>query len=377
MSTILQRKPEPIGHSRLGATVSPAGDPVDAFLRNGEFDSVRFVPENIKDFLADQAAVEKSYFTSLANLATLYNWPLDQLIVSEASYPYNIHQSFEIAKQFMLKSDYKLKLAILNDETHPATLATVKEFQVRELFLYYVPIQPYYRLKKRGRGKRRIELIETMLAYLLRYIKVPEYTESDSYVGYTLECMQDVDKEQVEFTRGQEKRYFKQRVARTEKLLEKTNEVVPHFDFRPTPELLAQRIKAFSPRSINDQCLIEMANRFLRLMIEFPERTLRGCCEPYFFDNDVEEESEEAMIDVGEYVSFFFQANDDLDDFLMREFDAMQQTGLYQEMPKAFQLFDTPQDAPRHDHTFEEVFFKALEYFIYCLYGTLPPKKKK
>lgn len=321
----------------------------DAFLRS------RFEPIRLTDQveLQDQIGVESSFFTSLVHLATLYNLPLEAL-TSPAVYPLNIALSYQLVERSLQQVAPNLELIIIQDEHRLATLATVERFEL-DYCAYYIPVQPYWELRKKRTRKARTDLIATLLNYLDQAIQVPYFVDAGSYVEYEYDQIRE-NYEEYEDEEEREELY-----TYLEQIDHQGRRCRSHFRKAASIASLAERVARFKPKSNSDQCLLGVAKQVLTLSQHYPGRSIWGSIEPKV---ELKEDFGEPPIQLDQYLSFVWANNDMPFDWIVETLNNCCEAGSQVDAPKSLQLFDQPQAKAKHSFHFETLLFGLLDEFI-------------
>jgi hypothetical protein len=293
--------------------------------------------------------IEKSYFDSLSNLAALYKF--EPLNVDDKVYPYNIHLSFEHARNFLKIIHPDTHLVIINDESRTAGLATVKNYNTGTC-LYYIAIEPLHSLLKEGKNKKRAELLLSVFAYLYQIVNVPYFGIDGNYLFYAYEAIQQWIEEAPEEWEEDE---YKEMISQF-RFRKYVGQIIERKIRHPIHlKLFEARLKGFVPQSYFDEALLEVAQKFSELYIDYPKRSIDAATQFNLLAAD-----EEDSITVDQYLSFFWSAEGFLYDQLMDYVTTSLQELCAINEPQDIQHFDTLQTAITHCFDFEERFFDLL-----------------
>ena len=83
-----------------------------------------------------------------------------------------------------------LKLIIVQDNDRPCCLATVQTYEVG-YNLSYIPVKPLYDLVMRRKNKKSAALLLSIFCWLFQIVKIPWFTDSDSYLGGCYEILKE------------------------------------------------------------------------------------------------------------------------------------------------------------------------------------------
>ncbi|WP_338871654.1 hypothetical protein WBJ53_25960 [Spirosoma sp. SC4-14] len=291
----------------------------DAFLR------VRFSPIVLEertrksdDEKRTPEAIQAEFFQSLNHLATTYGFtPTSE--TNTLPYPLNIGHVLMITRQQLQRLQPDARLIIIKDETHLATLVTVKDKEA-EWGLYYIPVRPLHYLMK-YRSNPRTELICSIYAYLYQVTKIP-YCNDDgcSYVSseydYIREREQEWSEEELienEMEKDEGAKYIKEVNGHLLKCLKRFNQKKHLRQF-------AHLCEAFTPICEEDHTLLQVARRFLELYETFPNHNFE-LAQVYNYDQDLGDD-EEYQITIDRRVSFIWADNDLIYQHIIENFDA-------------------------------------------------------
>lgn len=307
--------------------------------------------------LQDQVTIESDFYRSLANLATLYAWPLDELL-SDKPYPLNIAMSLGLASKRLRELEPETTLVIVNSESHPAALTTVREYDL-DNSLHYVSVRPYWRLIQQESSSPLLPLLDSIFAYL-NHLRMPYFTNQfGGYVAYQYDFLRDRIEEMVDGEEDEETLNFYHSLTNQVLQMDKDAEVC--YSRFTAPEHLnafADRVASFQVTDPTQKTLLDIASRFLSLYQRFPDYSLNEA------DIATSEDDDDGLSHwgVSQLVSFIW--TDDGEDEVFNEvctsLDADFNDGVWPENPKTAQFFDTPQVAITHSVDFFKSFFNCL-----------------
>lgn len=116
-----------------------------------------------------------------------------------------------------------------------------------------------------------------------------------------------------------------------------------------------RRTHAFSSSDAGCQRLHNVAQAFVALKLQYPDRSILDSIPSHLFYPEIED-----RIDMDGYISFFWDSEDSIYDSLMEYVNTSFQEYGVQEEPVAIQWFDQPQTRPDHNLDFEKQFFHLL-----------------
>lgn len=155
----------------------------DGFLRH------QFHPlYELDSELPNSEKTETEFFESLHILTEHYGF--ETIAILEKSYPYNILLAKEQVQKQLKKSGQDIELSIIQDDNGIVKFTT-KHSYCTGMTLYYIPVLPLYRLLQEKRQKRTAALLLSVFSYLYHIAGIPYYRESNSYLLYHYECVQE------------------------------------------------------------------------------------------------------------------------------------------------------------------------------------------
>ena len=297
--------------------------------------------------------VEQAFFTSLQHLATLYGLELPAF--KKQDYPLNITHAFAWAKGQMGKVAPDIEVKIINNTGHAACIATVKTFSTGN-WLFYVPVEPLYRIGKHPKNRTKRNLILSAFAYLHQIGGMP-YFDGD-FLGGMYEMIANWFTEDPTAFDEDDYKAVVQDIHLMNYYGDKLFKSIRH------PYHLQQfqsRLLAFIPQTEQDKQLWEICDKLHSLWQGFPQRN--------FFENmsmgllDKDPDNEECIY-AHQYLSFFWSGNGLLYDNLMESINSQFQEAVLIEEPLSVQLFDKPQEMERHDLSFEGRLYDYLADFF-------------
>ncbi|MBC6113201.1 hypothetical protein ACFOG5_00285 [Pedobacter fastidiosus] len=284
------------------------------------------------------------------HLCRLYK--IEPLYFSDFVYPLNISKCIAYLKAEMDFRAEDLQLMVLEDETHRATLATVKIFDTKTT-LYYLPLEPLYRLLRDRERRAVADLLLSVTACFYQYGKIPSHADCCSYLNDTYsmigEWILENEEEEDKAYRRHQLSYIKKMDRQSHSILKRLKQKKPLSDFK-------KRMMAFCPSDKVEEDLLALAQKAYSMFGTFPERTVM---DKIIDDFDAEEEQEE-RIRIDQYLSFIWSRNDCLYDTLMETVNSALQEYNWIDEPMDIQFFDLPQEKQTHDLLFEETFFDLL-----------------
>lgn len=294
--------------------------------------------------LMNKIAVEKSFFDSLLNLSKLYEFqPFE---TKSKIYPYNLYLAFEHAKECINTLRPGLQLVFLQDETHPACIATVKRYDTGTT-LFYIPVYPLLKENKKACG-----LLQSIFAYLLQVVKIPYFRDSSSFLFYNYETICEwVHDEPGEWSDTE----FHEIVAEFKSLKRNGDTIYRRINSPYHLQDFEKRLKNFNPVNNGEYELLNIATKVFALMNDFPGRNIFENILPGLIDP-----GEEERISPEQYISFIWHDKGRIYEQLVEHVNACVQEFTAIDEPLVIQYFDHPQQKEIHDLRFETKLFDLL-----------------
>ena len=326
------------------AEISTARPAADGFLKH-HFMSVQF---EIHEELKHYRKVERGFFTSLSNLCALYGFASPD--VAGQVFPVNLQRAYTYIAVCLKKAAPNVQLIVIQDESHTACLATVREYDTGN-WLYYVPINPVLELRKQGKGKQA-DLLLSVFAYLYQVAGLPSYMDGGSYLLHEYEMIEDWIYDDLSEENTDQLSQILIACYWGKKVLKQMRH----------PYHLAQfdnRLKTFAPKTAWDSELLAVSRKFMKLYRQFPNRNLfqsvrEGLIQP----------KDEDRVRPEQYASFYWDDRGSLNETLMQVINDQLQECNVMDVPLAVQCFDTPQERQFHDLDFEIRVFDLLPELI-------------
>jgi hypothetical protein len=312
----------------------------NGFLRH------RFSP--FWQYSGNRERAEREFQNSLSILCDYYGLTAPQVT---GNFPQNIHQAQQAIISELKAVDNKLSCIIAGDKNRSATLATVKRYDTG-MTLYYIPVRPLWQWMQSGQGNGITELITGIFAYLEQVVKIPFYTEQNSYLASqyeTLEQWVNDDQEEDEpyrqiqldelYTMQNAGQKIYMQIIKPENLTQFENVVT---NFHATEDWQA------------DWKVI--AGEFLRLYQQYPNRSVFD-----HIQSDLLYPQGEDRIYADQYISFYWSGNDCFQDSLFEMIDNHFQEIAYIDEPSHVQLFDHLPENTIPDFDFETRLFDLID----------------
>ncbi|MDQ0965402.1 hypothetical protein QFZ20_000805 [Flavobacterium sp. W4I14] len=331
-------------HSAKTCTIEPC--------RNG-FLNFNFTPmvKDIPEELRNRKKTEQDFFNSVENLCKLYGICMDRY--DSAPYPQNIAITFNALNEKLGAIDQEIALNLMAWEDKTTCLVTVKKYDTG-MTLFYLPVEPLYRLLQDRQRKPTAELLLSVCAYLYQTAGVSYHTEDSSYLSYIYNMVEEWNLEPECFEQEGEQEIFLSEITYIRKSGE---ELLGKIGNPRHLKALKKRCDRFQPMGETEEKLKDIADRVCTLMFDYPDRSIMNSIYNGAFASDSDADG---LITADQYISFFWSSSDCLYDQLMDSVNAeLNEIGSIDE-PVSVQFFDTPQPAISHDLSFESRFFDLL-----------------
>ena len=299
--------------------------------------------------LGKSKEIEMEFYNSLRNFAALYGLKLPRS--NSLSYPFNIAQSFETAKQLFKQKNKSLDVIILKDNTHKSCVATVKTYNTG-CCLYYMPVKPLSSLFKQRNKRKQRNMLLSVFAYLHQVAGMPYFIDGflegeyeHIYDWYSQDPDEYDQKEYTEMLQDYRAMNFFGK-----KLLKSIRHKYHLQQFE-------NRVTNFKPATKNDTEILRVGTMVLNLYKQYPSRNLFDSLHCRLLDPD-----EEDRILPDQYVSFSWKSEGLIFEQLLESVNCSFQEIACTEEPKAIQIFDQPQAVEKHDLDFEQCFFDRLDH---------------
>jgi len=294
--------------------------------------------------------VGTSFFTSLSHIANLYQFALPDF--SDKPVPYNMYAAFCHAENIIKNRDKELELMLISDDTHPATLATVKTFST-DYYFYYLPVQPLCKLLADAARKDRADLLQAIFAYLYQSIKYPFFGDDATSLGNAY-CYIE---EWIDSSPGEWDEEDFREIKRQFKTIKKGGKKIKRLISKPlTPGLLEKKMRAFKIIDEKDKGLHKIAAMASSLWRNYPSSNLISSIPHAFTEPRIED-----RVYFDDYISFIWDTNDLVYDHVADYMNSSLQEKAWKDEPLSIQLFDQQHKVVQHDLAFETGLFDLIE----------------
>lgn len=174
--TGVYRKPQQVarctGTAKRQTTQRTCNHHRDGFLKH------QFLPlyKSVRE-LPEQKKVESGFFTSLSTIRPLCSCEI--MVFKDKPYPYNILLAHHKASQLLQQQSPCTYLSILQDDDDKLLLRSTEYYNTNNT-LYYIPVQPLFRLLQNRKAKHSAEMLLSVFSYLYRIAGIPYYRDEDS-----------------------------------------------------------------------------------------------------------------------------------------------------------------------------------------------------
>lgn len=320
------------------------------------------VIETNLDDLMPRAQVEASFFPSLKNLESFYN--LTSLSENELPYPLNISAAFDYAEQQLRAINKNIQLAIVQDDTHSATLATVITLNL-QYTLNYIPTFPLKTLMEDPSARATLNLLYSIFSWLRQVNGVSYFLHNESLVAYCYDTIYTTLDEEVEETGMSEQEVDTAREA-FEIMTYWGEKIKGQIEDPKQLSRFANRIACFTPQNEFQEEVYKIAQEVYLLYLG-GENIIDYLYSDFFMEEGHEEES---PILYSEYVSFFWEGADAwMDEQLEESITCELQEKQAMDLPLGFQFFDVLPSMEFHDLTYPYAFFSIIEKLSFTLYN--------
>jgi len=339
----IDRQAEPSARCER-SKAKPAKERTRRLNRNG-FLNHRFLP--FWQYGGNKTQAEREFKHSLSNLCGYYRIDLPEM---KGPFPQNIYSGLQMVIENLKAVDNKLSCIIAEDDNHVATLATVKRYDTG-MTLYYIPVRPLWQWMQSGEAQKITDLLLCVFAYLAQVVRVPYYTEQDTYLSYqyqTLEEWVNDDQEEEEYRKQQLDELY---TMQNSGLKVYAKIILP--DRLAAFESVVQRSNATEAW---EQEWLTVATAFLQLYQRYPNRSVFD-----HIQSDLLYPEGEDRIRADQYISFYWSGNDCFQDCLFEMIDNHFQEIAYMDEPMHITLFDGQPENAIPDFDFETRLFDLID----------------
>ncbi|RZK43316.1 MAG: hypothetical protein EOO90_03390 [Pedobacter sp.] len=312
------------------------------------------VVETGEGTLNESEKIELGFYNSARHLCDLYGW--EHLVPNCKPFPFNLACDIKTLRQRLKMSDENLDLRILQDEMHPARLATIKTCNSGSV-LFYLPVKPMLDLLEKSETQVVGELILSVYAYLFQIVGVNHFASDFSYLADQYAMIAEWYMYDEGYSENEEERA--EHLAFFEEVNERGKVSLMLMEEKCHLEKFPMRMKTFIANTPEQWEFEKTARAFLKLYEDYPnwaigDRIIR----PFGTDED------EHSIILEQYLHFYWDWTQLVQQQFMDCINAeLNECGAMDE-PTTFQYFDTPQPINTHDHDFETRLFALLHELI-------------
>jgi hypothetical protein len=340
---------------RVDRTVKPSarckrGSAQPAKKRTCGADRDGFLSHQFKPFWAysdNRDRAEREFYCSLSHLCKHYDLPIPECV--NGHFPESIYNVYQAITEQVKSRDGKLHCIVAKDDSHTATLATVRAYDTG-MTLYYIPVRPLWHWVNSKEGQHIAELLLGVFSYLHQVVGIPFYSEPSSYLAsqyeYIEQMVEDEQDEEPYRKQQQDEIYIMKNAGL--KLLKQIGE--------------RERLAQFETTILNfrhtDKWELDwelLAIEFLQLYRQYPTRNIfdqihSGLLYP----------ADEDRISADQYISFYWSGDDCLAECLFDMINAHFQEIAYMDEPMHVQLFDRLPENLTPDFDFETRLFELI-----------------
>lgn len=303
-----------------------------------------------------QYKIERDFFKSLNYLAALYKFsPLD---VSDQVYPLNIHLAHQHASQRLETINKSLQLIIVQDELHPATLVTVKEYNPNYT-LYHIPVEPLAIILKDRKAGKTSNLILSLFSWFSSCGGIEFYTDNTSWLYYIYDMVREFLMEGDEFTPEE----YKSNMGEIREAKKWGKNIRAKILKNTHLAELDKRIAEFNPINEFQAGLLEVARMISQLNQK--DDNIFNYLKPGLL-----KPNEEVRMCFDQYLAFYWGDDNSWLGENMRESinTDLQEVG-HIDYPLTCQFFDKPHTAEQHNHEYPKAYFQAIEHLCDILFN--------
>lgn len=297
---------------------------------------------------------EGDFYQSLSRLAEHYS--IEPMHSRQYGYPYNIALALEdIQEQLKNKVRDWEEIYLLQDSSK--TYLTSEERYNTGSTLYYIPVNPLYRLSQNRNRKQAVGLLQSVCSYLYHIADIAYYRQESSYLFWMYEMVtewvtcddenEDTPAYVAEIAQAQwigdvmeRKIYSTQNLSR-----------------------FKERLEGFKSKDSFDHDCYLLASEAFALYEQFPNQAIYRNAR---LNGEAEEEDEENIVSMEKYVSFCADAKGLLFQTLFDSVNTELQEYTQMEEPVILKRFDGS-DITGTTLDFENRLFSLIEELIYIL----------
>lgn len=283
------------GKSKRGATALCTPAPAaDGFLNSSFFPKWTEATEPAKI----GRKTERDFYASLSVMAAKHGiTPMD---ITGMPLPYNILLSHWDGQRQLQRQSKDAELLLTKSGEGKVILCNNETYMTGSV-LYYIPVEPLYRLLKDRTKKKSAELLLSVCSYLCRIAGVPYYRDN-SYLGWQYEMIEDWVKEgAMDFDNEQQ---YRQKLAQIGKAKHIGDVMGRRLYSSFQLEQLENRIADFKPQNDFDKQCLRLANLASSFIKEYPNNSI--------FSHLTTPENCEEVVMADQYISFVCEIEGDL-----------------------------------------------------------------
>jgi len=262
----LHQRPRPAtrckGSQVEQATACTTGTVADGFLRN------QFLPKYaVSNELPKREIVEAIYFKSFKILSNFYG--MTTINVSQFAYPYNVLLSqWDASRKMRIKGRFR-ELVVEENDDNDITVS-VKETLNTGFDLYYIPLAPLYKCLEDG-ADEWVKLLLGVCVYLYRKAGVCHYRDSESYICYLYDIMDNWIEDDRE---SMDDIDYKEQRANLDQMFAIGDKIEPILSDEEHLRQLQAIIKSCEPQTQFHRNCVQLAKDTLAVWMEYPQANL-------------------------------------------------------------------------------------------------------
>ena len=344
------------GNQKRPKEVSSCSDASNAFLK------CLFLPK-LKENETVQACreskrLERDFYQSLSNLAEHYH--LDPKPTRQFEYPYNLALAVHnLQQQLKNKTRDWEEIQLIKDKGK--VYFTSEERYNTGATLYYIPVQPLYRLSKIKNRKKTFDLLISVYSYLYHTVNIPYYRQEASYLYWMYDMLEQWATEDDETEESLS-------LLAEIKYAEWIGDCIERKIYSPLNlQRFETRLKQFKANDHFDGKCLEVARMAFSISVNFPKSNIFRNAQVCSNDNNYDEEDDENyenMVTMDKYISFCADAKGCLFDQLFQSVNnELQEYGQMEEpvIIKYFKGSDVRQDNLEFEHQIFDLISRLID----------------
>lgn len=305
--------------------------------------------------LSKRREIEKEFFTSLTYLCDFYGISLVRN--KSISFPMNILAAYEELSAKLLDRNSNLRLAIIQDDTHVATLATARPFDTNNT-LYYIPCEPLYLFLEDNSRQPLADLCLSIFTYLFQVVEIPHHRQWASYLNQMYDM---IEQWMIEEDQPEEAEYLEAELKELDENAGRGEYILQLISDCSHVNSFERRVADFQASGEVEADFLLTAKKALTLYLDFPNRSVMDAIHPELIPED---DYGNGIVHADKYMSFIWSFNDSVYDTLEDTINCDLQECSVIEEPFAMQFFDHIPDREVHDFDFENRLFSLIDDLV-------------